>query len=207
MAFSPSAAAPIAGGMPISVSPNASLQTVGSRCRCAGQRRPRPSSSPTPRRTRCGTGTARAVPARGDHGGARHSGHGERHPEGKLRGVDHRSRRPHRGRPRRPSGSFRPGQVTATATITDSNAVAGTGGDGCPWPTAPEARRSGWGAVGSDERRTPARPPSCPRPTRSRSRTRHRPVRAAARWSATGVTVGGTGCPDSPVTTVPVTVP
>jgi len=32
----------------------------------------------------------------------------------------------------RSSGNFTPGKVTATATITDSNAIAGSGGDGCP---------------------------------------------------------------------------
>ena len=50
----------------------------------------------------------------------------------------------------RASGNFTAAQVSATATITDSNAIAGTGGDGCPVADSTGGETFGpWGLSGS----------------------------------------------------------
>ncbi len=128
VAFSPSAAAPIATGMPISVSPNASLQTVvvpvGSNATSAvlfpftpaysvwyGDCQPPPRAGTTMEEP--ATPATVSVTPQGSSSVA-------------ITGLDvltvHATRA---------TGNFT-GSVSASATITDSNAITGSSGDGCP---------------------------------------------------------------------------
>jgi len=128
VAFSPSAAAPIAIGMPISVSPNASLQTVavpvGGGATSAqlfpyttaysvwyGDCQPPLHGATMEEPT---TPATVSITPKGSSAVA-------------ITGLGVLTVQATRA-----SGNFTAGKVSATATITDSNAIAGTGGDGCP---------------------------------------------------------------------------
>ena len=126
--FSPSAAAPIATGMPISVSPNASLQTVavplGSSATSAvlfpyttaysvwyGDCQPPTHGTTMEEPT---TPATVSVTPKGSSSVA-------------ITGLGVLTVQATRA-----SGNFTAGKVSATATITDPNAVTGSGADGCP---------------------------------------------------------------------------
>ncbi len=146
VAFSPSAAAPIATGMPISVSPNASLQTVavplGSSATSAllfpyttaysvwyGDCQPPPRAGTTMEEP--STPATVSVTPQGSSSVA-------------ITGLGVLTVQATRA-----SGNFT-GAVSATATITDSNAIAGSSGDGCPVADSTGGETFGpWGLSGS----------------------------------------------------------
>jgi len=126
--FSPSAPAPIAGNMPISVSPNTSLYWVAV-----------PAGSSNTPATLFPYSTAYSV-WYGDCAGVSGKTTMEEPPTPATVSVTPRGSASASItglgvltiNATRSSGNFTPGAVTATATITDSNAVVGSGGDGCP---------------------------------------------------------------------------